>query len=169
MVHFMNAPKRHVARNTMSSPHTEMHQRFDRINSMWAGTSRVITYDDRRAGWVAEVIRWRREKLGGRDQDLCGPEQWQDACKGQWSVEATYRFLGVKSDTTWLSYVHDTAHDVYTMLPLARGEARNYDNHSPQQAALELELAELVVGWLRDEARGVKHAFAPLSLSRPGS
>ncbi len=52
------------------------------------------------------------------------------------------------------------------MLP-ARSGGRNYDSHSPEHARLELELTELVVGWLADERAGNKHTFPQLVLSRP--
>ena len=115
------------------------------------------------------MIRWCRDKLGGRDQDLVGPERWSDACRAGWSNRVTYSPLWPKPNASWRSYIHDKAHDVYMMLPLSRGGTRNYDYHSPEHAGIELELAGLVVSWLKDEARGVKRTFEPLTLSRPGS
>jgi hypothetical protein len=42
-----------------------------------------------------------------------------------------------------------------------------YPTHSIEHAWFELELTELVVGWLADDARGIERTFPPLVLSRP--
>lgn len=150
----------------MTDAHTEMHAAYTRLNSLLAEIDRPITDDDRSSGKIAEVIRWCRDKLGGRDEDLVGPERWEQASREGWSVSATYRDLPTfRPGATWARYIHEWAHYVYLMLP-ARG-GRNYDSHSPTHARLELELTELVVGWLADEMRGIKRTFPPLNLSRP--
>jgi hypothetical protein len=153
----------------MNDPHSQMHEIYGRIGSMWAENDRTITDQDFKDGKVDEVIRRCRDKLGGRDQDLVGPEIWAEACRARWSPGVTYRSLWPKPNASWRSYIHDKAHDVYMLLPLSRGGIRNYDNHSLEQARIEFELAEIVVGWLKDEARGVGRTFEPLMLSRPGS
>jgi hypothetical protein len=147
--------------------HTEMHEIYARINEM-AETRRQITHDDCKDGRTAEIIRWARNRLGGRDQDLIPPDRWETACREGWSKEATYSCLPrVKSGGMWHQFIHDVAHFIYLMLPLSRFGYRNYDNHSLARAHIELELTTLVVGWLTDEANGIKDSFPPLALSRP--
>jgi hypothetical protein len=151
----------------MSDAHTEMHATYDRINAMWREVDRAITCHDRREGKIAEMIRWCRDRLGGRDQDLVGPERWETASREGWSERATYSCLpGWKPDSTWGHYIHDVAHWLYPMLP-SDDAYRRYGDHDLGHARLELELTELVVGWLTDEADGVKRSFPPLKLSRP--
>jgi hypothetical protein len=149
----------------MTDPHTEMHEIYSRINSMWSGVSPVIT--DRTDGKIAEVIRWCRDRLGGRDQDLVGPERWENACRDGWSEQATYSCLpSPKREQTWSGYVHDIAHWLYPMLP-SDDRFRRYGDHDVGHARLELELTKLVLGWLIDEANGIKRSFPPLKLLRP--
>ena len=78
-----------------------MHERYARINSLW------ITPEDE--GGVSEVIRWCRAKLGGRDEDLVGPERWDKASRDGWSERATYSCLP-SCGTTWARYVHEMVH-----------------------------------------------------------
>lgn len=151
----------------MIEAHAEMHATYDRINSLWPGISRPITDDDVSNGWLFEVLRWCRDKLGGRDQDLVGPDRWEQASREGWSARATYSCLpSWGRGWTWGRYVHEVAHFACLMLP-ARFGSRNYDNHSLVHAQLELELTELVASWLADEAQGIKRTFPPLALSRP--
>jgi hypothetical protein len=134
----------------MTDPHTEMHDTYARANSAWPDTSAVITEDDFRGGKIAEVIRWCRDRLGGRDRDLVPPERWEAASREGWSIRATYGpFFFPKSGQTWHGYIHDVAHTVYLMLPLARDGSRNYDGHSVQHSHIELELTQHVVGLAR--------------------
>lgn len=150
-----------------NDPHKEMHEIYARINSAWRETPRVITDDDRRAEKIAEVFRWCRDRLGGRDQDLVGPERWEKASRDGWSTQATYSCLpGWGPGETCPEYIHDVAHWLYPMLP-SNDDYRRYGDHDVGHARLELELTELVVGWLADEACGIKRSFQPLDLSRP--
>ncbi|HVC57390.1 MAG TPA: hypothetical protein VND95_15650 [Stellaceae bacterium] len=152
----------------MSDPRTEMHETYDQINAMWAEVDRPIADDDYRSGKVSEVIRWCRDQLGGRDQDLVPPDRWEQASREGWSERATYGpFFLPKPGQSFSRYVHDVAHDVYLMLPLSRDGSRNYDRHGVEHARVELELTELVVGWLADEANGINRSFPPLKRSRP--
>ena len=152
----------------MTDPHTEMHATYDQVNAMWADVDRVITDDDFRSGKVSEVIRWCRDRLGGRDQDLVPPDRWEQASREGWSESATYGpFFLPKPRQCFRSYIHDVAHSVYLMLPLSRDGSRNYDRHGAPHARVELELSELVAGWLRDEAVGKKRCFPLLHRSRP--
>jgi hypothetical protein len=149
---------------SMTDTHTEMQILYDRTNSLWAraGLSRPITADDVSKGLPAEAIRWARDKLGGRDQDLVGPKRWEQASLGGWSEQATFSCLPHwVAGETWSRYVHSVSHYVHR---LGSGDD---DDHSPGHARLELELSELVVGWLADEARGIKRTFPPLVLPRP--
>jgi hypothetical protein len=154
----------------MSDAHAEMHEAYGSISPLWATVRSTITDDDVRDCRIDEVIRWCREKLGGRDRDLVAPEKWEKAVREGWSIKATYSG-GLASTPCvgrpWSSYVHDMAHSTYLMLPARFDGSRNYDNHSPGHARLELELTQLVVGWLTDESRGIKQTFPPLVLSRP--
>jgi hypothetical protein len=99
---------------------------------------------------------------------LVGPERWVEYSRTGKSATATYSCLPtIKPGQSWQSYVHEFSHYVYLLLPAALTGQRNYEVHSPIQAALELELAELVAGWLRDDAAGVKQIFSRLVLARP--
>ena len=152
---------------TPAEQHDLMHGCFTRIKSLWVEYSRPITADDLKKGWTAEVLRWARDKLGGRDEDLIGPERWGKASRDGWSVQATYSCLP-RLRPSWPDYVHEVGHYVWLMLPGRFGSwARNHDSHSLEQSQLELELTELVAGWLADEARGIERTFPELQLSRP--
>jgi hypothetical protein len=151
----------------MTDLHAEMHENYTRVNTEWGAHNRVITDDDSRTGKRAEVVRWCRDRLGGRDQDLVGPERWERACREGWSKKATYGcFPSVKPGQTWSSWMHDVAHWLYPMLS-SEDEHRRYGDHDAGHAHLELELTELVIGWLTDDAAGIERTFPPLNLSRP--
>jgi len=54
------------------------------------------------------------------------------------------------------------------ILKLPGGDAaKPIETHSLSQARIELELTELVVGWLETEAVGVTRVFPELDLSAP--
>src|SRR5258708_28499454 len=114
----------------MTDAHTEMHSNYDHIGSAWRDFDRVITDPDYQDGKIAEVIRWCRDKLGGRDPDLVPPDRWETASREGWSIGATYGpFFFPKPKQAWSRYIHDVAHNVYQMLPLAQDGSRNYDGH----------------------------------------
>jgi len=150
-----------------SGERAEIERAYERIDAAWARYTRVIAEDDLTTGKIAEVIRWCRNRLGGHDQDLVGPLRWAEACNNGWSERATYACLpscGPKK--TWPRYIHEMAQYVYSMQPRPDG-ARPFGTRSIGQTRLELELAELVIGWLADEAAGTPRAFPELILSRP--
>lgn len=151
----------------MTEPQAEMHEAYARANSQWPEEVPVITEADLRNGKIDEVIRWCRDRLGGRDEDLVGPLRWAEACNNGWSPRATYSCLpSCSPGKTWRRYVRDISYFVYSMLPTSDG-GRNYDSRSLLHARLELELTELVVGWFTDEAHGIRRRFPPLLLSQP--
>ncbi len=144
-----------------------MQEAYARVGALWGEDGRVITEGNLRDGYIAEAIRWCRNRLGGRDEDLVGPLRWAEACDNGWSEQATYSCIpSCRPGKTWQRYTRELAQYVYLMLP-ARDGSRNYDGHSAARARLELELTALVVGWFDDEARGNKRSFPPLALSRP--
>ena len=150
----------------MTDAHEDIHQIYARIRTIWDKDDRVITEDDRRNGKRAKVIRRCRDWLGGRDQDLVGPEGWEKSCREGRSVGATYSGLPrIKHKQTWAAGIHDVAHWLYPMLP--SDDYRRYGAHDLGHARLELELTELVAGWLRDEANRMRRSFPHLKLSRP--
>jgi hypothetical protein len=146
----------------MSDPHSEMHSIYQQVNST-PETLWPLTRDNSDKGWEDEVIRWIREKLGGRDLNLIPPERREAARTQNWSPRATYSCLPkLGPETTWRRFIHDCAH--YTHQMLYGSEA---PTHSVDHARLELELTELVIGWFKDEAKGITRSFLRLSLSRP--
>ena len=118
----------------MTVAHCEMHDLYDRINSLWDGVSRPITDDDQSSGWLAEVLRWCRDKLGGRDQDLVGEERWEPASREVWSKSATYSCLpGWHPAEPWWRYVHNVSHYVDKLLRAQLGSCKN-ETHSVTHA-----------------------------------
>jgi hypothetical protein len=151
----------------MTDFHAEIRKIYARINTMWAGASRPISDDDVSQGKTAEVLRWCRDRLGGHDRDLVPPGRWEKACRGGWSIQVTYACLP-QPLKGWQQYIHDAAHFIHQGLNNNRGHI-SYENHDLEQARIELELTELVLGWFADEARGVERSFKPLKLSRPSN